>query len=149
MKNQKMIAMNVNWKINLDVNPETFEEWEREWIENHPSVQEPKRHSDFYDEVIREISSHFWLTEFEHYDTDDPLYYTSYDGKIIEQYWKAESEDVIVLDFENNIFKHRYTITFIPKTLKGLYMISSYLLSIQEKQWFMEINTDDLFKTAP
>lgn len=149
MNNQtSVIPLYTDFKINLDVNPETFEEWEKQWLEEHPSEKvEPKRYYDFYDELIEGILGYFQLDGFENhdYDTDTPLYYVSFDYKI-EQYWKAENEDVIIWDFEGNMYKHRYTITFSPKTLKGLHLISSYLLSIQEEEWFMEINTDKLFR---
>lgn len=148
VKSEVQIPLKTDLKINLDINPETFFEWEEKWLEKNPNAIEPKRYFDFYDDITHQIQEHFKLDGFKYhgYDTEEPLHYVNFDDRI-EQYWKAENEDVIVWDFESNLFKHRYTITFSAKTLKGLYLISSYLLSILEEDWFMEINTDIVFKT--
>lgn len=146
--NEFTINLHPILQLNLEINLETLEEWEENWIRNHPEeTKEPKKYFDFYQDIIEYMSNFLHVSSFAHHEFEslEPLFYARWD-EMIEQYWKGETEDLIIWDFEGNNHKHRYTVTFQPKTIKGMYLISLYLLYAAKQEWFMEVNSDVLFR---
>lgn len=141
-------SINPNYRLNLDINPETLEEMENIWINENPEeTDDPKRYFDFYQDIVDEMSSFLGVSSFEHheFDSKEPLYYKKWDERI-EQYWKGENEDLIIWDFEGNIHKHRYTVTFQPKTMKGMHLLSLYLVYAAQQEWFMDVDNEEHFR---
>ncbi len=143
------IEVNPKFRLNLDINPETLEGLEYEWIQNNPETDEPKKDFDFHADIIEEMSNFLGIPSFEHHDFDSttPLFYAKWEDNI-EQYWRAENEDMIVWDFERNIHKHRYTVTFQPKSLKGMHLIALYLVHAAQQEWFMDVDNEDNFRDS-
>lgn len=61
---------------------------------------------------------------------------------IAEESTKYADKDIVIYDFELNIWKHRFVIGIHHKTADGLQLLDSLLTTMRQHPSFMEINQD-------
>lgn len=132
----------------IDINPETLEQM----VEDNEDEFDlhAKSIDNYYEDITKEVMAHFNFSNFQTID-DLPFNYVTYEGHYpIERVFKFENEDVKIIDFENEINKHRYQMVFVPKTMAGLDLIDQYIEKIKDRNWLMNIEEQDyLFLETP